>query len=91
MLIPSRARWERFQYGLCRARKGVGGSLEDRLRDVPAPRETVSRGEGPAAWIHGRASELQEEMPVASSVLDVRKAYFANRERELGLDRRETG
>jgi hypothetical protein len=34
-----------------------------RLRDVPIPRETVTDGEGPAAWIRRWATEPREEMP----------------------------
>ena len=40
--------------------------------------------EGPAVWIFWGVSELQEEMLEVNLVL-------MNRERELGLDRRETG
>ena len=51
---------------------------------MPNPRETESDVEGPAAWTRQRALEPSEEMPRASPV-------ELNRERELGLDRRETG
>ena len=60
------------------------GSRFDCLRYVPVPWETMFLGEGPAAWIRGKAIGAREEMPSASLVLP-------NRERELGLDRRETG
>ena len=42
-------------------------------------------GEGPAAWIHWGVSESLEEMPLTNRPVSM------NRERELGLDRRETG
>ena len=58
--------------------------LGGRLRDVPTPRETVPGREGPAVRTVRGAYEPQEEMPGASLVR-------VNRERELGLDRRETG
>ena len=73
------------------------------LRDVPVPRETVPGGEGPAVWIFQGASEPREEMLGASPVVDhAERGWWrrsvvtfawsrSNRERELGLDRRETG
>ena len=71
-----------------RARKGVGdlGPGRDCLRDVPTPRETVPGGRRACSpnspgSVH---TSREEEMPTASSV-------HVNRERELGLDRRETG
>lgn len=57
-----------------------------RLRDVPNPRETGPGREGPAAQIgRGAYSEPREQMPGSEPGTDL------NRERELGLDRRETG
>jgi hypothetical protein len=47
--------------------------------------------EGPAVWIsRGAYQSLAEEMPEASLVWE-HKLLPVNRERELGLDRRETG
>ena len=50
------------------------------------PLETVPPGEDPADWIRVGAyyEDSVAEMPLSSLVL-------MNRERELGLDRRETG
>jgi hypothetical protein len=66
-------------------------SQRDRLRDVPLPPETAPASEGPAAWISRGAIETWEEMPESSLVELCGKAEPWNRERELGLDRRETG
>ena len=63
---------------------GGRGANPGCLRDVPAPRETESGREVPAVRIDWKAIEVWEEMPEPSLVA-------VNRERELGLDRRETG
>jgi hypothetical protein len=96
---------ERSRGHPCNARQGVGclplggrneikplcfGCLarapgNDGLRYVLLPRETGLRAEGPAYWTpEGPLEEPLEEMLGARSV-------SRNRERELGLDRRETG
>jgi hypothetical protein len=57
-----------------------------RLRDVPAPRETEPVCEGPAVQINaGGVGDHGGNALIESS------GSHANRERELGLDRRETG
>ena len=63
---------------------GAEGHTSGRLRYVPIPGETQPKREGPAAPIAWGTFEPAEEMPRASLVP-------MNRERELGLDRRETG
>ena len=72
-----------------------------RLRDVPNPWETVPEGEAPAVadplggeWgMRGSRSEGRPGPAPASSgrKFPERARYRMNRERELGLDRRETG
>ena len=70
----------------------MGGlCYRDRLRDVPLPLETAPESEGPAAWISQGAIETWEEMTESSLVELCSDAEPWNRERELGLDRRETG
>jgi hypothetical protein len=88
MPIPSRVSQSDLWHDLCRARKGVGSSLVEGLRDVPIPRETESGGEGPTVWIHQRtlwSCGRKWPRPVRYPITKM------NRERELGLDRRETG
>ena len=58
---------------------------------MPLPPETALASEGPAAWISPGATETLEEMPESSLVELCSEAEPWNRERELGLDRRETG
>ena len=64
------------------------------LRDVPTPRETESECEGPAVWIIWRALIFEAIGGNACSKPGKFLRYLlrtVNRERELGLDRRETG
>ena len=74
----------------------LGLDSPDRLRNVPNPRETEPTEGGPAVRTPAGAYiyEPWEEMPRASPVSRERPLGLSgevNRERELGLDRRETG
>ena len=87
MLIPSRAAAERSAATAGVERGKVWAALRattsGRLRDVPTPGETRPGGEGPAVWI--RWGAWNRGGNATGSPVEL------NRERELGLDRRETG
>jgi hypothetical protein len=76
-----------IKIGRRNARKGIGWStLSTGLRDVLIPAERLFCTGAPAARMCGKLNTLCEEMLAAGRV-----GMFMNRERELGLDRRETG
>ena len=85
MVIPSGVLGERSPRGPCNARKATGGlEIPDRSRDVLLPGETRLYTEGPTIWTC-QGLPLGGKMPMGHSPVE------RNRERELGLDRRETG
>ena len=90
MLIPSRAVPERSGIEAYVERGKVWVALRTspsgRLRDVPTPRETEPGREGPAVQIARGAY-----MEAGGGNAPGEPGRFVNRERELGLDRRETG
>ena len=78
---------ERIDHYVSVVSSGACPPGNDGLRYVLLPRETGPRAEGPAYWTSEGpliTKEPLEEMLGARSV-------SRNRERELGLDRRETG
>jgi hypothetical protein len=67
-----------------RAKLPVVWGFPDRSRDVLLPGETRLHTEGPTIW-------TCQGLPIGGKMLMGYSPVERNRERELGLDRRETG